>query len=147
LERRFASKTDPKLAVAAMGLPLLLAGVLVLNSMREGSAAGWIAVPLIAMAALLAWFMLDTWYGFEGGTLHVHSGPCCWRIPLEQIFDVCDSSSLRSGPALSLDRLEIRFGDDRRILVSPRDKGAFLQTLRAQAPGLQRAASTGTPRT
>src|SRR6185437_11155533 len=100
-----------------------------------GGPPWWSVLPLVAAALLFVWILLSTWYAFEGATLVVRSGPFAWRIPLEQIFAVRESDSVRSGPALSMDRLELSFGDNHHILISPRDKAAFLQALHHQAPG------------
>ena len=58
------------------------------------------------------------------------------RIPLEEISAVRESNSVRSGPALSMDRLEIACSNGRVLLISPGDKAGFLAALRRRAPQL-----------
>jgi hypothetical protein len=55
---------------------------------------------------------------------------------LREIAAVRESNSVRSGPALSMDRLEITYRDGRVLLISPDDKSGFLAALRRRAPQL-----------
>jgi len=137
MKRRFESKIDGKLAALGVTVPLVAAAVVLLNGTSYGGPPGWCVLPLVLTALLLIWMLLSTWYEFEATSLVVRCGPFAWRIPLEQIFAVRETDSIRSGPALSLDRLEISFGDHRHILISPRDKLGFLQELQHQVPGVQ----------
>ena len=66
-----------------------------------------------------------------------HCGPFTWRIPLAEVTGVRESNSVRFGPALSMDRLEIIYGGGRVLMVSPAEKTAFLMALRRRAPRLQ----------
>ncbi len=147
MQQRFRSKVDGKLAALGVALPVVTALVLLINGLSFGGPPWWTMIPLVLVALLFVWMLLSTWYGFEGGSLLVHCGPFNWRILLEQIFAVSESDSVRSGPALSMDRLEIRFGDDRRILISPEDKAGFLEALRHQAPQLRPQGRTPRPGT
>ncbi len=137
MQRRFASKIDGRLAALGVTVPLVAAAVLLLNGTSYGGPPWWSVLPLVLTALLLVWMLLSTWYAFEATSFVVRCGPFVWRIPLEQIFAVRETDSMRSGPALSMDRLEISFGDHRRILISPRDKLRFLRELQHQVPGVQ----------
>jgi Bacterial PH domain len=59
----------------------------------------------------------------------VRSGPFHWTIPLREIRSVRPTQDVRSGPALSFDRLRVEFGAGRVLLISPRDRDAFLADL------------------
>jgi hypothetical protein len=80
--------------------------------------------------------VLSTYYEFQDDVLVAHSGPFRWRIALGEISGVRESDSVRSGPALSMDRLEITYGRGRVLLVSLADKTGFLAMLRGRAPQL-----------
>ena len=93
----------------------------------------WIILASIAVAGLIIWIMLGTWYFVDREVLKVVCGPIRWRIPLDEITSVERTRSPLSSPALSLDRLLIRYGKRRRIMVSPDDKDGFLAAI-GQSP-------------
>src|SRR6185437_5070701 len=133
---RFRSRIDAEFVLIGVGAPISLGLVLIANGVLNDAARYWPLLPLLAATVGFVWVLNSTSYSFQGGTLLVRCGPCRWRIPLEQIFAVHETDSVRSAPAMSMDRLEIRFAEDGRMLVSPRDKAAFLAELRRQAPQL-----------
>ena len=83
----------------------------------------------IAGLALIVWVLVGTVYKIERGTLIVRSGPMRWKIPIDEITSVEATRSPLSSPALSLDRLRIRYGKRRRIMISPADKAGFLRAI------------------
>jgi hypothetical protein len=109
--------------------------VAVLTGPPGGNRVMWIPVGMAVLAALLVcWILLSTRYELEDGALVTHCGPFAWRIPLAEISAVRDSSSARSGPALSMDRLEVIHRGGKVLIISPADKPAFMAALRQQAP-------------
>jgi uncharacterized membrane protein YbhN (UPF0104 family) len=147
MQQRFRSRIDGWLVVPGLLAPLLLGAALLFDARRYGGLPWWSALPPLLTAVLFVWLLASTSYQFDGASLRVRSGPFRWRIPLEQIFAVYESDTMRSGPALSMDRLEIRFGNERRMVISPRDKVAFLQVLHRKVPGLHAQVRGATPRT
>jgi hypothetical protein len=125
----YGSKIDGWLAA------LSLAGVVaILTTLSTASHIGGAALTVFVVAlactilGLLIWVIVGTYYRFDGGVLVVCSGPFRWRIPVKEIQSIEPSNSPVSGPALSLDRLCIRYGEPPRImLISPRDRSGFLQ--------------------
>ena len=91
---------------------------------------------MLAVAAFVLWITFVTYYELAHDELVVHSGPFTWRIPFAEINAVRPTNSSRSGPAMSMDRLEILFGSGRSILVSPAEKEAFLTQLQRRVPRL-----------
>lgn len=90
----------------------------------------WAAVVIVLLAlGLPFWMMVATNYEVADGSLRIQSGPFRWMLPLDSITRVESSNSLRSAPALSIDRLRISYDKDRSILVSPRDKAGFLEAI------------------
>ena len=106
------------LLVLVVMVPLLASGTILLTALILASAVG-----------LPAWLLLSTWYEVGEELLLVRSGPFNWRIRRCEISIVRPSRSVLSSPALSLDRLEIEYGNGRRILVSPADKRSFVEAL------------------
>jgi hypothetical protein len=132
----FRSKVDGKLTAVGLAIPgaAILAIVL---SPRNSMSVLWLPLILtVLVAVLVLWVMLSTYYEFQGEVLVAHSGPFSWRVPLQDIIAVRESNSPRSGPALSMDRLEIAFGAGRVLLISPADKVGFLAALHRRAPRL-----------
>ena len=85
---------------------------------------------MLLVVALVVWVVMSTYYEFEPAALVAHSGPWSWRIAFADIVSVRESRSSRSGPALSMDRLEIEYRPGRVLLLSPADKAGFLAELR-----------------
>ena len=129
--KRFKSKVDRWILV-------VLAIVIIVEIWAIGSAATHASSPLmttamillgIAVVGLIVWLTLGTHYTVDRGVLKIVSGPFRWKVPIEQIRSVEATRSPFSSPALSLDRLRIRFGKNRRIMISPADKTAFLKAI------------------
>ena len=70
--------------------------------------------------------LLSTRYTVQDQQLVVRSGLFRWRIPINQISGITPTSDPIASPALSLDRLRITYGHTKSLLISPRDKDAFL---------------------
>ncbi|HEX4052369.1 MAG TPA: PH domain-containing protein [Steroidobacteraceae bacterium] len=136
MPQRFHSRIDGQFALLGVGLPVSLALALAANHVLYGAPPWWALLPLLLAVSVVVWSLTSTTYTFAGATLLVRCGPFRWRVPVEQIFAVSETDSVRSAPAMSMDRLEIRFANDGRMLISPRDKAEFLAELHRQAPQL-----------
>jgi hypothetical protein len=130
----FRSKIDGKFKAVALIMPCVALAAI---GTSPHIAALWVpAIATLLITIAVVWVTLATYYEFEGEALIAHSGPFSWRIPLKEISSVRESNSLRSGPALSMDRLEITHRNGRVLLISPEDKSGFLAALRRRAPQL-----------
>ena len=129
LQRVYRSKVDGKIAVvtALTALVLVVTGA-TLPDGNHGTALAVHAVSLFCLA-LCVWTLLGTYYVIDATSLVVRSGPFHWTIALRDIRSVESSRDIRSGPALSFDRLRIEYGAGRVMMVSPREKDAFLADL------------------
>jgi hypothetical protein len=113
---------------------IIAAAIVVLFSIVSPIRSGHLSVTLGGAIVLLSlglplWLLFSTSYRVDTQSLFVRSGPFSWTIPLAEIRSVEPSRSLISSPALSLDRLEIRYGNGKSILVSPADRENFLETV------------------
>jgi hypothetical protein len=89
----------------------------------------------VALVAFLAWTMMVTDYTVAERELVVRCGPFRWAVPLAKITRVVPTQNPLSGPAWSLDRLAVEYGE-KEIRISPVDKAGFLSALASAVPAL-----------
>ncbi len=87
------------------------------------------ANTLILGAGLPLWLLIGTQYIVSAQQLKVRCGPFSWSIPLSSITSVSNTRNPLSSPALSLDRLEIKYGNGKSVMVSPAEKAAFREAI------------------
>ena len=113
---------------------IIVVAIVVLFAIVPPIGSGHLSIPLGGAIVLLSlglpvWLLFSTSYRVDAESLLVKSGPFSWAIPLAEVQSVVPSRSPVSSPALSLDRLEIRYGSGKSILVSPVDREAFLEAV------------------
>jgi len=134
----FPSKVDRWLVlllVAAWGVSL----VSVVSAVQAGGPPSALYSTLgleVLVFGFVLWVFTTTRYTVGDGVLAVRSGPLSWRIALDQITEIVPSRNPLSSPALSLDRLQVRYGRGRSLLISPRERRSFLEAVVARSPGL-----------
>jgi hypothetical protein len=130
-QQKFKSKIDRWIMLVLVSAMIVDLGIVVQIAMRPAAPAATTATILVCIAAivLLGALLLRTYYIVDKGTLRIVSGPFRWTIAVDQISSVMPTRSLLSSPALSLDRLLIRYGNGRKILVSPADRNEFLRAI------------------
>lgn len=137
----FPSKVDGWI-VALMIVPLGISIVVMGSALRADpplpALVLLVGIELLVLA-LIVGTLRSTRYEVTGREVIVRSPPFRWRIEIESIESIRPSRSLVSSPALSLDRLEIRYSGDRRMLISPRDREGFLEAVVARSRHLHRA--------
>jgi hypothetical protein len=129
--KKFKSKIDRWIMLVLVSAILVDLVVIVQVAMRTQNPAATTATILVCIAAivLLVSLLLRTYYTVDKGSLRIVSGPFHWTIAIDQISSVTPTRSPWSSPALSLDRLLVRYGKGRRILVSPADRNEFLRAI------------------
>lgn len=129
--KRFNSKIDRwvvlVLALVIAGNFVVIIGV-ALDSEDPFVTTGVILICLLATALLVS-LLIGTHYTVDHGLLRIAAGPFRWKLQIDQITSVEPTRNPLSSPALSLDRLRIRYGKGRQILVSPADQSGFLRAL------------------
>jgi hypothetical protein len=113
--------------LAAIVLPILLPLVITPFD-PNGLIVGLIIAPVIALP-----FLFGTHYRIQGHVLEIR---CAFIIRIDvdilRITSVSKTRNPVSAPALSLDRIEIVYGNGLRyVIVSPKDKVGFVQSLKA----------------
>ena len=123
----FESKVDTWLLAVLLItiLVCLYAGYVLIKGKRP-----IVAVLTLGIGSFLPiWLLFSTQYKVTDGILYISSGPSSYVIPVSSISGVRETKNSRSSPALSLDRLEISYGNGQKVLVSPKEKEKFLSTL------------------
>jgi len=127
----FSSKIDVWvwLILSVFAAAMLFAAFSLLT---QTAAVGPISLVLAVMGlslALMLWIVMTTQYTVQNDVLRVRSGPFTWQIPISSIRQVKQTRNPLSSPALSLDRLEVSYGEKKKILVSPKNRSGFLQAI------------------
>lgn len=135
--QRFPSKVDTWVVIVMAAVLVAQAGMLVGFAMSGPSAAALALMLAVTVGVylLIGLMFARTVYEVDGRELRIVCGPFRWRVPLEAIEAVEATRSAASSPALSLDRLRIRYGNGRRVLVSPADKLRFRKALAMDPAG------------
>ena len=104
---------------------LLSTGVLMITT------KAWLGLLVIlAVLAFLFHLFLTTHYTIEGHQLTIKCGFLYHsNIDIQSISKVSETNNPISSPAISLDRLEIRYGSHNSVIISPREKQDFLDHL------------------
>lgn len=135
----FRSKVDLWLAVLLGGALLFALVSVLVATVRLNDPALWLGLAMtLAVGGFVVWLFLSTCYELDGRELVVRSGPLRWRIDLATVESVTPTRNPLSSPALSLDRLQIRYGKGRFLLVSPVERNPFLNALARAEPALER---------
>jgi hypothetical protein len=137
----FPSKVDRWILLLA-AVPLGVSVAVVGTALTAGPPAGAVALIVgveAALFGLIASTYNSTRYEVSSREVIARSGLFRWRIAIESIESIHPSRSLASSPALSLDRLDIRYDGGRALLVSPKDREGFLQAIVERSRHLHRA--------
>jgi hypothetical protein len=78
------------------------------------------------------WF--GTGYEMMENELKIYCGPFRQTIPYREINEIKKTRSFSSSAACSLDRIEVVYGETKRILISPADKENFIKMLIKKSP-------------
>lgn len=114
----------------AVGFALVWAGV------SEGDV--WPVVIWVLSMGFVVGLSWPTQYVFGTDELTIRSGLFRWRVAYRDIEDVSPTRSILSAPAWSLDRLAIRYGKGRVVMVSPQEKAQFERELRSRMDSARR---------
>lgn len=94
---------------------------------------------LIVGTGFPLWILVSTKYIVENENLKIISGPFSWDIPVQSIKSVQETQNAITSPALSFDRLEITYDEDKIINISPINKKEFTQKLDSEKfPGVDK---------
>ncbi len=126
----FKSKIDRWVLVCfVLSIFACLMGVSVM--LKIGGTANYVmaAVIIVAGIGFPLWILASTRYITDQDNLKIISGPFSWVIPIQSITSIQETQSAITSPALSFDRLEIIYDEDKAIVISPFDKAKFIESL------------------
>lgn len=135
----FRSRTDPWMVWVVLGscAVLLASCVLILLDDTAGPfSTGFTLVTAGIAVPVMLWFLMGTSYRLTETELLIRSGPLKKRIDLNNVTSVEPVRSIQSSPALSRDRFLIRYNQFDTVMISPQDRGQFLQEVAARATHL-----------
>jgi Bacterial PH domain len=133
MKKTFKSKVDLLLLIPALFVLIGTGTFMVLKKILIGE----IAVALLA--ALLVYIYINTLYELTGDNkLKIKSGVFFHReIYIKSIKKVKPTKDHTASPALSFDRLEIRYNRYGRVIVSPERPTEFIRELKEVNPRIQ----------
>lgn len=123
------AKTYPSKIGLELLLPILF--ILLSTGALMVTSKSWLGLLIILVVlAFILHLFLNTNYTIEGHQLIVKSGFLYnSTIDIQTISKVSETNNPLSSPAISLDRLEIRYGSHNSVIISPREKQDFLDQL------------------
>ncbi len=127
----FPSKRDFWLGLLIWGLMLLGA---VPAFLKPGK--GQLMI-MIAVILFVGWIWFGTGYEISESELKIRCGPFRQRVPLQEIREIKRTRNPLSSPACSLDRMEIKYGKSKRVMISPADKANFIKMMIEKSPQIQ----------
>jgi hypothetical protein len=111
-----------------LGLPLLYPIFVSVSSMFEGKWIGYLGISIIIL--LIFFISKTTRYIINENQLIVKSMFIVnERIEINKIRKIEKTNSILSSPALSLDRIAVRYNKFDEVYISPREKQLFVEEL------------------
>jgi len=108
--------------------PLVLTMIIMLVLLVTSRTFNWhfLIIPGLIFTVFMHMF-LTTYYTIEGDVLQVRCGLMMnMKISIATITAITETRDSTSAPAISLDRLRIDYGKGKSILISPKEKRAFI---------------------
>ncbi len=98
----------------------------------------FMGLVLIPAVVFIAYIFLKTKYTITTDSLKVECGFLFnQQIKIDSIRQIKETNNPISSPALSLDRLEIKFDKYGSVLVSPKEKTGFIEHLQQINPAIE----------
>ena len=131
--QKFRSKIGLELVIP---IAFVLLSVLALSAFQNPGWAGTLIIGPIAI--LIVYIFMSTLYRVDGQQLIVECGFFYKsKIDIQSIKKISETNNPLSSPATSLDRLEIVYGENKSVLISPKEKTNFIQTLQSLNPNIE----------
>ncbi len=86
-------------------------------------------IVILLCSLFLLWIWFGTGYKMEDGKLKIVFGPIRWSISIQDIKKVDKVKNPFAAPALSIDRIELLYGNFSIVNISPKNKKEFVENL------------------
>lgn len=129
--KRFNSKIDRWLLIVLIASIVIdiVALIAIIFALRDPLILTLSVIMLLGTAILIASILVATYYTVDKQQLRIVSGPFRFKVKLGDIQSVKRTRNPLSSPALSLDRVMITYGNNRKVMVSPTDRRGFLRAI------------------
>jgi hypothetical protein len=130
--KKYKSKIDLWLIII---LTLVFGGIVIISIINKD----WIGFIIAIIPTIFLWDMFkSTFYIITEEELIIRCGIFYKLvIKINDIRKISESNDLISSPALSIDRLEILYNRFDTILISPKKKYEFLQSIETLKPDIE----------
>lgn len=130
---RFYSKIGLEIVV-----PIAIVMLFVIGMLLSSGGSTWpVVVFLLLLNGLFAYLFTHTYYEIKEDELIISSGFLFnGRVSISDIREIRETNNPLSAPAISLDRLELRYGKNKYVLISPKDKKGFIDSMLSLNPSI-----------
>ena len=131
----FKSKIDSWLLIVFLVIIVVSIFSVILILLHHTSLGDYlISLMIILLGVVLPiWLIGSTKYLVFEDLLLIKSGPFRWKVNISSVSNIRKTKNPLSSPALSLDRLEIKYDKNKSIMISPQNKEDFLRTINKEA--------------
>ncbi len=130
MEKVYKSRVDNWFKVVCIALIVAFIGSIILCYNVT-----WVLIVDVVLMGLGIILIIDMWlhtdYTIKGDRLHIRCGLLFrMNLPVSKISEISHRSTILSSPALSADRIGLKYGRRNWVYVSPEDQDDFIATLR-----------------
>ncbi|MCC8112889.1 MAG: PH domain-containing protein [Bacteroidales bacterium] len=139
---KYKSKIDWWIG-AVLWVPALALVAIWVNAAISFSSQDLLILLLVSLPTIFSFWLVgsvffNTYYVINGATLTVRCGVMMnTKIKIDEIASIMPTKTKLSSPALSTDRLEIRYGKYGKVVISPENKEAFIAQCKALNPAIE----------
>jgi len=93
---------------------------------------------LLPVFILISDLYLRTFYAISKDRLRIRSGMFFdLTLDIDSVSQITKTGSVMSSPALSLDRLEVKYGKGSIVIISPSDRSRFIERMLESNPNIE----------
>ena len=130
----YKSKKDMLIGVVIWGVVLFLLYGVYKAMFIDVNIVG--VVVMTALLVLLVSFWFRTIYKIEEDILDIYYGPFRFEVVISEITSIRHAKNIFTGPALSIERIEITYSNYNVIQISPKEKEALIKQLMQMNPNI-----------
>jgi|SRR5690625_523575 len=129
----FISKKDTFYTFAIWGAIVVVFLTMFFPTFLTFSMSNFVLLILgLIITVWLIWIWFSTGYLVENNTLIIKAGPFKQTIDIQEFRKITKEKSMLTSGALSIDRLQIQYGNYKYIGISPKKEDEFIKLLRSK---------------